>query len=242
MFQWHSLKTRVTLVTLGIFVLSIWSVMFYATRTLDQDMERLLGEQQFTTASFIAAGINQELDERLGALRTVADSAGAAMQGQPAAMQALLERQPLLLNMFNGGVFATGPDGTAIADVPLSAGRVGTNYMDREVVAIPLKEGQPMIGRPAMGKKLLAPVFSLTVPIRDTSGAVIGALVGTINLGKTSFLDKVTQGRHGLTGGYLLIAPQHNLFVTASDKSRIMQPLPVHGANLMHDKYEPAPV
>ncbi|MFZ4625446.1 MAG: EAL domain-containing protein, partial [Rhodoferax sp.] len=68
-------------------------------------------------------------------------------------------------------------------------------------------------------------------------GTVIGTLVATINLGQPNFLDKVTAGRYGKTGGYLLVAPQHKLFVTASDKSRIMQPLPPQGSNAMHDRY-----
>ena len=50
-------------------------------------------------------------------------------------------------------------------------------------------------------------------------------------------LDKVTAGRYGKTGGYLLVAPQHQLFVTASDKTRVMQPLPAQGINTMHDRY-----
>ncbi len=43
----HSLKTRITLTTLLIFVLGIWSLVFYASRMLRVDMEKLLGEQQF---------------------------------------------------------------------------------------------------------------------------------------------------------------------------------------------------
>ena len=36
------------------------------------------------------------------------------------------EQRPVLLSLFNGGVFATGADGVAIADLPLSSGRIGT--------------------------------------------------------------------------------------------------------------------
>jgi hypothetical protein len=61
---------------------------------------------------------------------------------------------------------------TAIADVPLSNGRIGTNYIDRESVSVPLKQGKTVIGRPAMGKKLGAPIFSMVVPLRDATGKV----------------------------------------------------------------------
>jgi membrane protein implicated in regulation of membrane protease activity len=42
-FRRRSLKTRVTLFTLAIFVISIWLLAFYASKMLRKDMERLLG-------------------------------------------------------------------------------------------------------------------------------------------------------------------------------------------------------
>jgi diguanylate cyclase (GGDEF)-like protein/PAS domain S-box-containing protein len=234
---WRSLKTRVTLLTLGIFVFGIWALTFYDTYMLQRDMQRVLGEQQFQAVSLVAAQVNVELKDRVEALERIANEMDAHLIGNPAALQVRLEQRPLLQNLFNGGVFATGADGTAIADVPLSTGRIGTNYLDRESVSVPLKTGKTVIGRPAMGKKLGAPIFSIVAPIRDAAGEVIGTLVGTINLGKPNFLDKITQGQYGKTGGYLLNAPKYRLIVTASDKSRIMQPHPEPGVNTMLDRY-----
>ncbi|TRZ98545.1 MAG: PAS domain S-box protein, partial [Rhodocyclaceae bacterium] len=233
----RSLKSRVTLLTLAIVLVSIWSLALYAGRMLREDMQQQLGAQQFATVSLVAAGINEELSSRLAALERIATEFDAQLMGNPVALQARLEQRPLLQNLFNGGIFVTGADGTAIADVPASAGRIGTNYIDRDSVSIPLKEGKAVIGRPARGKKLGAPIFSIVVPIRTSQGRVIGTLVGTVNLGTPNFLNKITTGRYGDTGGYLLIAPQHKLFVTATDKTRIMQPVPAPGINPMHDRY-----
>ena len=36
----HSLKTRITLATLAIFVAGLWSLSYYASSMLRQDMER----------------------------------------------------------------------------------------------------------------------------------------------------------------------------------------------------------
>ena len=153
------------------------------------------------------------------------------------AIQTQLLRFPLIELLFSGGAFVTGPDGTAIADIPLSAGRIGTSYLDREVIAKPLKDNITVIGQPTMGKKLGAPVFSIVTPIRDAHGKVIGALVGVVNLGLPSFLDKITQGKYGQTGGFLLMDRQHKIIVTASVKSRIMKPVLAPGVHVMHDKY-----
>jgi PAS domain S-box-containing protein len=77
----------------------------------------------------------------------------------------------------------------------------------------------------------------MAVPIRDTQGNVIGALAGVTDLAKPNFLDKIETARYGKFGSYLLNAPQYNLIVTASDKSRIMQPLPPPGVNKILDRY-----
>ncbi len=236
--QWRSLQTRVTLTTLIIFVLGLWSLAFYATRMLRTDMERLLGEQQFSAASYIAADINQQLEERLEALGRLAATVTPALLADPAALQSLLEHRLGLPVRFNGGVAAMGPDGTVIADVPLSAGRIGVNYLDVDAAsAVALKKGRATIGKPVMGKKLGAPVFVMVVPVRDAQGKVVGAVAGVTNLGAPNFLDKMTEGRNGKDGVYLLVAPQYRLVVTASDKRRIMEVLPAAGVNAMIDRF-----
>ncbi len=234
---WRSLKARLTLFTLGIFALSIWAISLYASRVLQDDMQRQLGEQQFNTVSVLANHINDDLSDRLQALQTVAGAINPDMMRHAPALQTLLEQRPLLQLLFNGGVFVAGMDGTATADAPHTPGRIGTNYLDRESVSIPLREGRSLIGRPIMGKTLGAPIFSIATPIRDVQGRVIGVLVGTVNLGKSNFLDRITQSQYGQTGGYLLIDRQHQLFVTATDRSRVMLAVPAPGINAMHDRY-----
>ena len=236
-FRSWSLKSKLTILISAIFFISIWSLAFYASRVLHKEMRDLAGEQQFSAASFIAADINQELATRLKALEIVSSQIKPSMLKDTTSLQAHLEQHLLLQVLFNGGIFATGTDGIAIADVPLSAERIGVNYMDRTSVSVPLKEGKSMIGRPAMGKKLGAPIFSISVPIRDTQGTVIGVLLGTINLNLSSFLDEITNFHYGKTGGYLLVAPQYEVVVTATDKRRVMTPTSRPGAIPLLDRF-----
>ncbi len=233
----HSLRTRATVFTLAVFVLGIWALSSYATRLLRDDMERLLGEQQFQAVSAIASQVNGEVNDRQVWLGQVARNIDAALINNPAALQTFLEQRLVLLQMFNGGAWVAGLDGIAIADMPGSAQRLGINYLNRDFIAAVLKEGKPIISAPIIGKKLQTPLVAMAVPIRDAQGRVIGVMTGVTDLGKPNFLDKIAQGRYGHTGGYLLIAPQHQLIVTSSDKTRIMQPLPAPGVNTMHDRY-----
>jgi sensor histidine kinase regulating citrate/malate metabolism len=225
-FQRLSIKTRVTLFTLGIFLLSLWLLMFYASRMLRTDMQRMLSDQQFSTATFVAEDVNHELDDRLRALETVAKTLTPALLSDAAILQSSLEQRTSLLSWFNGGVNVLSLDGVTVSTAPPDPARLGANYMDRDYVVAALKEGKASIGRPVMGKVLQAPIFSMVTPIRNPQGKVIGVLMGVTNLGKPNFLDMIEKATYGKTGGFLLVAPQHRLIITATDKKRIMEKLP----------------
>ena len=234
---WHSLKIRITLLSLGIFLVSLWALSLYTSRMLREDIQHLLGEQQFSTVSAIAQELNDSLIDRRLALESIARQVSPAMLSNPATLQALLEQRPLLQILFNGGAWVTGSDGTAIADVPLSAQRIGVNYLDRDFIGATLTEGNALIGQPIMGKKLSSPVFPMTAPVRDAQGKVIGVLVGVTDLGKRNFLDKITQNRYGKTGSYYIVDVQHERIISATDKSRVMEALPPRGVNAAIDRF-----
>ena len=219
----YSIKTKILLATLAIFLAGIWSLSFYASQVLRKDMERVLGEQQFSTVAMLASQLDLEFKLRFKTLESAAQSVAPLMAEGPTTEQAFIEQRRDLQLLFNSTVAAYDRDGTVIADFPVLAGRRGMNYMDLDSVATALTQGQPFIGRPVIGKTLKAPAFGIAVPVRDSNGQVIGALSGVINLGFSSFLDQVTENRYGKTGGFLLIAPQHHLIVTSTGKKRIMQ-------------------
>ncbi|MFZ4626008.1 MAG: PAS domain-containing protein, partial [Rhodoferax sp.] len=236
-FQWRSLKTRLTLFTLLIFVIGIWSLAFYASRMLRADMQRLLSEQQYTSVSFVADSINQQMDDRLKGLERIAATLSPSTLANPAELQSFLEKRVVLQLLFNRGLLAIRVDGTVATDAPSIAGRKGINLMDREHIAAALHEGKPGIGRPVLGKTVAAPILTIVVPVRDAQGKVIGALAGITDLSQPNFLDIIADSHYGKTGGYLLVAPQYRQIVTATDKSRIMETLPAPGINPLIDRF-----
>lgn len=233
----HSIQTHVSVAVLVIFLATLWSLSFYATNILRQDTERLLGEHQFATVSLIAGEINNELDERLNALTTVAGAISPAMLNHADALQTLLEQRQLLLGLFNAGVIAYRSDGTAIAEVPRAAGRIGNNYMDIDTIAAALKDGKSTIGTPVVGKKLQMPVFGMTVPIRDAQGKVIGALSGVTQLGVPNFLSFLFRPQSGIGSSYLLVSPSARQVINATDSKRVMERLPPPGVNSLRDRF-----
>ncbi|MBI5920740.1 MAG: PAS domain S-box protein [Betaproteobacteria bacterium] len=230
-----SLKRKITLGILVIFLAGIWAMSYYVTLVLQDNMQFLLADQQVSTVSLVASEINHELTDRVQALEKIALSIDQPLLNNPNGLQQLLEQRPIFLDMFNSGVVVVALDGTALAEAPTVAGRRGTNYASNVATHSALVEGKTVIGRPVVGRVLRQPLFNINVPIRDAQGRVIGAIFGVINLAKPNFLDRLGEHRYGKSGGYLVIAPQHNLIVTATDKTRVMQPLPVPGANKVQD-------
>lgn len=233
----RSIKTRVALATLVISLSGLWGLSFLSVQGLQQDMERLLGEQQLSTVTMVAAETGRELDERLSALQTVASAASFEMQKGSVEMQAFLDLRHDLHALFNGGVYVTDHQGDAIADSPVDSARRGLNYSDREYVTVPLQAGLPVIGQPVIGKRAQAPVIVMGVPLRNAQNEVIGVLNGVINLSESNFLDQIARGRQGKTGGFVMVAKRQRLVVTASDKRRIMESLPPPGSVPTLDRF-----
>lgn len=200
-------------------------------------MQRELGEQQLSTATFVAEEINDELEVRVRALESMAGKITLAALKNPAIVQDMIDHELVLQTLFNGGIFALSSEGIAIANFPHSIARVGTNFSDRKYAIGALKNGKSTIGNPVLGRVLKSQVFSMAAPIRDPKGVVIGALAASIDLAQPNFLDKVTQLGYGKAGGYLLVSPENRLIVTATDKNRIMQQLPAPGINPFVDRH-----
>ncbi len=233
----RSLKTRVTLLSLLIFAISLWALAYYASKMLRTDMEQLLGDQQLSTVTLVAANIDQNLTNRLTALEKIAANFDEKELKSPATLQSILERRPILPLLFNGGYFVTDAAGMAMASVPVEAGRIGINYGLRSHVVVALGEGKPAFSAVDIGNAPNDPVLSLAVPMRNAHGNVIGSLVGVINLSSDNFLDRITSNDYGRTGGYVLVSRQQRLIVTATDKSRIMEALPPLGVNPKIDSF-----
>ncbi|OYU44464.1 MAG: hypothetical protein CFE44_12815, partial [Burkholderiales bacterium PBB4] len=233
----HTLKNRIIVSILTSFLVGMWSLAWYLSAALQDEMEQVLGAQQLTTISILAEELDRELSGRINDLETVARAITPGVLEDSWSAQNLLEDNPILSQRFNAGVFTTGRDGVATASVPTALGRMGVSFLDRDYVLRALQEGKSTIGEPVIGRQLSKPVVGIAVPVRNAQGAVIGALAGVIDLGAPSFLDRIVQRKIGVSGGFLLIAPQARRVVTATDKSRAMEQLPTAGVNPVIDRF-----
>jgi diguanylate cyclase (GGDEF)-like protein/PAS domain S-box-containing protein len=236
-FNKHSIKTRVTLFTLGIIVIGTWILTLSISKQLHDHMQLQLAEQQSSIAAILATQVDEELRERLSVLEKIGEKIAPISLIDHKHLQTTLEEQLVIQRLFNAGAFVVGADGVAVASIPSSINRAGVSYMERDYIVAALKEGEATITRPVIGKVLGTPLFNIVVPVRDSQGTVVAALVGVTDLGKPNFLDKVFQNRYSKTGYFLLEDAKDRLIITGTDKSRIMQPLPPPGVNKLIDRH-----
>lgn len=230
-----SLKTRITVASLLIFLVGIWSLSIYMNRILRADFQRILGDKAFEAVSMIASQVDRELARQVHVLKETAALADTPLRVGPEAMQAFLEARPDLPVIFGGGVFVTHTNGTAVAAYPFKDLHVGVNFADRDYLVGALIKGEPTIGRPVISKTDNAPVIVVATPIFGTHDAVIGAMAGVTNLRIADFLDQITQGHYGKRGGFVLFSSQYHLIIAASDKRLAMRDFPKPGVNPLID-------
>jgi len=225
-FQKNSLKTRITFFMLLIFLASIWILGYFAIQNQRENMQRILGDHQYTIASLMAADIQEQIAARVAALERVARTIAQRRITDPADLQIQLTEFPLFQALFNGGTFITDINGEAIASLPTTLDRIGVGYMDRDYISNALKSGLTTIGRPVIGRQLHTPIFGMGTPIKDAYGKVVAVIAGVINLTTTNFMDRIENSYASRSADYLLVDAAHRIIVASSNKERVMELLP----------------
>ena len=236
-YTWHSLQTRITLLSLSVFLVGLWSLSWYAVRALHHDVQHMLSQQQLATVTLQADELNRTLAVRLQTLQEAGQLAEPLMAGSPADLQTFLATRLTLIKFFNGGLIIIGSDGNARAAYPLLTPRLGVNFRDRPAAGSALKEGRATIGKPTISPETHTPVVPFAVPMRDSAGQVIGAMVGLIDLGRPNFLTPLLSSRYGQTGSYMLLAHPNRLLVVGTEQVQVLSDLPAAGVNPAMDYF-----
>ena len=146
-FKGRSLATKVALLTLAVVLMGMVAFGLFLRQALRPAMQAQISAQQFDTVSIVAGQVNQAIEQRLGALQSMAQRMSPEMLAAPQRTQAFLEDRTALFDLFNAGVFVTRGDGQAIASIPLNIPRVGLNYSDRDHVAAAINENRASVSK-----------------------------------------------------------------------------------------------
>ena len=237
LFKAGSIKSRVTLLTLAIFIIGIWYLSYNVSTRLQEDMTREIGEQQLSSTALLANQISIDLLERQTTLEKLAEKISEIGLDKPTQIQSFLDDRFIIKRDYNAGAFVANFDGVVIATVPHTIKRIGINFRDRSYIIEALDKGKSTVSQILPGKAVPSTIFSIAVPIRDRQGKITGALAGVVDLKQPNFLDKIARSRYGKSGYYLLEDQKTRVIITSSDKRRILQPQSSPGVNWLVDRH-----
>jgi len=233
----QSLKTRVTLMTLLIVVLSFLLLAFYSKRLLREELLLYTGQQQRSALNLLSSEVNLGLRERLDILETLSLRVSPNMQQDPAALQAFLLEQSFLAGPFNGGARLWNRQGVLQADVQFVPDVLATPAFAQQELARVLQDGQVVIGQIQVNNKLKTAWFAMAVPVLGPAGDVLGALAGVVRLDQANFLSQLTSHRYGKTGNFFLVDAGQRLIFAASEPTRLLEMLPAPGVSPSIDSF-----
>jgi diguanylate cyclase (GGDEF)-like protein/PAS domain S-box-containing protein len=236
-FKISSIKSRVTALTLAIFIIGVWLLSYDISQKLQKDIAKQISEQQLSTTALLANQINNDLVDRQNTLEDLAKRIGQIGLDNQAQLQSFLNERFIIKRDFNVGASIINFDGNVIASVPSKFQRIGINYRDRAFISNALDQGKPTISEILVGRIIHSHVFGIAVPIHDNQGKVIGALAGGIDLKKPNFLDKIADNRFGKTGYFLLEDQKTRIIITSTDKRLLLQQQLPPGTSRLIDRH-----
>lgn len=251
--SWRSLKLRLPLLTVLLFLGGLWALVLFASHQLRQDMRTQVEAQQQSTATFAALALEQTLQERQAVLLRVARHFAPVVEYHPEQLSAppsdfAALRQAfgemlmapdsaqlglvVLQQLFNGGTFITNAEGLALTSFPPHILRIGNNYADRDFLRRALA-GSSVVSPPFT--EGTTPVVVMAVPIWGDSGVPVGVLAGVLDLSDPNFLASIQGYSYGHDGGFLVVDTVTRSIIAASSSNRTLQALPAPGADPVLD-------
>ena len=232
-----SLKAKVTVFTMGLFLLSIAVITYEFSAHLEREMEVSFSRQQFSEVSFVAESLDNTIKLRVDSLALIASSIEPSAMSDRDRIFSFLEERKAINRLFNLGVIVIAKDGHGIADLPQIGGRESADFSQTDFYRQVMATGKPSFSKPSVGRFVKDPRLVIAVPIFDHRQHVIGVFAGVSSLSGSGLLSAFNAKAHPGSSAYLVISPRDNLFVIDTDNLRTLQPLPAPGINKMHDRY-----
>jgi diguanylate cyclase (GGDEF)-like protein len=230
-----SLKTRITVVSVVLFLAGISLISIFVTRILHDDMQEMLSNQQLATVNYIARDIDAKVALRLESLKRVAQNIPENLFSEPYSMQQWLDDRKAIHTLFPMGLMAVPPDGGPTMGETLRLETRPKSFVDRDWFIGAIATRQPFISKPLIARATGEPALVIAIPVFDSQQKLLGVLAGVTPLTAPGFLDLILGTSPGKQGSYQLVSPEHHLFVLASDIKSAVTPLPGTGIDPVLD-------
>lgn len=231
-----SLKNRISIVFVLLMFAGIWGLATRLAYVLESDLKQSLSNQMAGTVDYVARELDSEISLRTEALNDIARAVTADMIGNRAKAQGFMASQISAYRLFPYGLQLLSTQGVIVALHPFQEGRIGNSRSDREYFKEAMESGKTVVGQPVRGRFSNDPIVSIAAPVRDTTGTIKGVLIGTIALSDANMFGELGETKIGDSGYFVVMSRRMRTIVSATDKRRILQPVPVLGVNPLLDR------
>ena len=232
-----SLKTRVVLLVVSMTVLGVWALALGVTQVLERDLTRLLAENFANEARNVADDLDRDIRLEIDALHRLAEILKPEILNDHAKTDRVLDQFADGSAIVFASCFVTDREGRITAGYPEQDVRVGSSIQNTAYFRAVIASGAPAIDTPAAGRADIKNAkVSIAVPLRDGTGAIVGALVGTLLLSNPMLFGQLENQKLGRTGWFLVVSPKDRVILGATHPNRILTTLPGHGGIRLLDR------
>lgn len=233
----QSIFFRLVIFGLGMILVGSTTRFIVMSDFLREDITNVVSQQQMSLANYVANDIGHKILIRqyrlqeLGSQITPDIIYGSALPAVGFGQSAPFE------SLFSAGILLTSAEGRIINNMTSFDWKGSSFDLLPDAARTTPANNTIYIGKPLIIPGQISPVLPMTLVLTDLEGKPWAFLTGFTLLYSPDFLGNLLQARLGLTGsGFLLISPSDGIFVAASNRQRVLSPIPSAGVNPLHDK------
>lgn len=232
-----TLRARVVLLVVALFVVGIWGLALSITLALERDLTKLLSASISAETNNLAADLDRDIRLYVEVLTRLAESLTPEMLADPARLNRALDHFSDSSAIVPAACFVANRNGIITAGYPEHSVQVGATIKDSRYFGQVIATGAPVIGEPILaGPARLPSALPIAVPVHGAGGATIGVLVATVLHSDPLLFGQTEHARIGQTGWILVISPKDRMIIAATDRRRIGSFLPGHGVIPLLDR------
>ncbi len=229
-----SLRTQIGLaagLVLSLMLLTQALLLFSAAR---DELRQSLSGQLEVLVRRVATELDDKIRMRVTTLEAMASKfPPAALKNSGQAERYF--RDSAILSTLIDDLYLFSADGVLLVDWPIKPGRRGLDMAERDYIQGVIRQGQPTVSKPILGKATRQPMVVIAVPIRNGEGKLSGILGGVVSLQTSRLLEPLSTTKVGKAGYFYLVSPDR-LTIMHPDRSRILKPIPAPGMNPALDR------
>ncbi len=232
-----SLQVRLAVFVVLLVLGSLWLFALALSARVERELLEQQSGQQLATVGYVAEDIANKIQLRLDSLAAVAASLSPEAIADRDTLPVRLSRHRVVRMLFDRGLIVAkiSLDGV-YGDYPELPGYRNGRY-DVSPFQDVARTDRAAVGPQVQGVFGPQPVVVFAVPIKDAGGRSIAILAGAASLDAPNFLELIQRLKLGRTGSFVVAAPAHGVFVTGTDPSFRLKPLPPPGGDLVHDRW-----